>query len=589
MKKKFVFLPLFLSVLVLIGCQDASEDVNVPETTAPLEQSVPAMEPIILAAGGKSEYTIVRAETADPCVVDAGSDLLGAFLKAGIDINLTDDWERPGTDPATRPQKEILLGVTNRGESIQAASKLRVEEYSIAVENERIVICGGSPEATAEACATFVRTFLSSIANGEILLPRDTVISHHVEYPIDTLSLDGNPITEYSIAYTESQFKDAAVLLQQEIALACGWRLDVVSMNGARDKKILVGLPGNTDISPCEGTGVSAITQEGTDPAMYAIEHKEGTLVLAGKSGWTTSNAVLLFSESYLKGKNGKVDIGDIALTDTTMHQYPVYAEADFRIMTLNTLGAQENYEERFPYMIDLIKQYLPDVIGLQEANKTVQSYVIKPLLEFYAYNQRWHDNGEIANYTPILYRKDKFELLEAGVRFLRSSYKGTNTKSISWAVLSPLDGSPDFIVTNLHGAMLSASYNIPGTNEVEGAEWRADNIREMLEIIAELRTKYGNLPSFSTGDYNFYRHAKGYAEAVKGGLLNPEIVSTVSSMEGIGTNHEVGKMPVSKESIDRIFISEGIISYVHRIITDENALKASDHCAVYIDVKIPH
>ncbi len=595
MKQRFVhlFLPLFLTALILSGCQDTHGTASDSVDASSLETLSGLPGQIVLASENKSEYTIVRAEKADSPVVQSASALYKAFVTSGIEIKITtDDWDSPAADPAGGRKKEILIGLTNREESIEAAAVLRADEYSISVKNGCVVICGGSPEATAEACDAFIAEFLSSDINGELLLAGDTYICKKDAYPIDSLSIGGIPITDFSIAYTGTDFKEAADLLQQELASSCGWRLEVLSMIQAKkeNKRIIcVGLPENNYVLAGAGASIAAVMRDGAAAGMYAVEQKDGTLVLAGKSGWTTSNAVLYFSSNYLHGKTGKVDIGDISVNETVTNRYPVYPEADFRIMTLNTLGAQENYTERFPYMIDLIRQYLPDVIGLQEANKTVQSYVIKPLLEFYEYNQRWHDNGEIANYTPILYRKDKFKLLEAGVRFLRSSYKGTNTKSISWAVLSPLDGSPAFIVTNLHAAMLSSSYGIPGTNEVEGAEWRADNIREMLEIISELRAKYGMLPSFSTGDYNFYRQSKGYAEAVKGGLLNPEIVSTVSSMDGMGTNHKVGAMPTSKESIDRIFISDGITSYIHRIVTDENALKASDHCAVYIDFKIPH
>ena len=38
------------------------------------------------------------------------------------------------------------------------------------------MICGGSPEATAEACDAFIAEFLSSDINGELILAGDTYI-----------------------------------------------------------------------------------------------------------------------------------------------------------------------------------------------------------------------------------------------------------------------------------------------------------------------------------------------------------------------------------------------------------------------------
>ena len=274
-------------------------------------------------------------------------------------------------------------------------------------------------------------------------------------------------------------------------------------------------------------------------------------------------------------------------MTGGLVVEHPVYAEADLRIMTLNSYGTNGDYETRFPYQVNLVRRYLPDVVGMQEVNKTTHGGVVNKLSDIYAVAAKWHGGGSIVNYTPILYRQDKFALVEANVFFLRSRYTGSNTKSISWAVLSPLDGSSDFIVINLHGALIMASYNLPGSNAVEGAAWRTDNVKEMIELLGTIRAKYGNLPAFFTGDYNFDASSQAYQTAIDGGLIDSEQSATVSRVTGIKTYHTVGEAPPAGKSIDRVFITEGITAYVHNVVLDEDALKATDHCAVYIDVKI--
>lgn len=152
----------------------------------------------------------------------------------------------------------------------------------------------------------------------------------------------------------------------------------------------------------------------------------------------------------------------------------------------------------------------------MQEAPKTVHSQIIDKISDVYAEAQKWHEGGTIVNYTPILYRKDKYKVIEAGVVFLRSRYTETNTKSMSWAVLETIETGERFIVTNLHGALIMATYNIPGSNSVEGAAWRVDNVAQMLEKLDELKAKYGDLPTLSTGDYNFNADAQAYKDALR-------------------------------------------------------------------------
>lgn len=216
--------------------------------------------------------------------------------------------------------------------------------------------------------------------------------------------------------------------------------------------------------------------------------------------------------------------------------------------MTYNLLGTGENYTERYPYVIATIRRYLPDILGLQEAPKTVHSQIIDKISDVYAEAQKWHEGGTIVNYTPILYRKDKYKVIEAGVVFLRSRYTETNTKSMSWAVLETIETGERFIVTNLHGALIMATYNIPGSNSVEGAAWRVDNVAQMLEKLDELKAKYGDLPTLSTGDYNFNADAQAYKDAIAGGLRDAETVATVSRVTGIKTTHTVGASPVARE-----------------------------------------
>lgn len=578
-------LVLIAALLCLLPACSGDGSADTVDTTTAAPETTAAPTPLALVVGGKSEYSIVRPETADDTVVDAAIVLYTAFTKAGVKVGITTDWEKEGTDPTTRPKYEILVGHTNREESAGVASDLLYDDYAIEVVGDKLVICGGGSEATAAACNFFAGEYLGEKVT-DLSLERTLLHSKSdSSYPVSSITLGGKDIRDYTIVYTSNVYDEAAYELQKGIIDACGRMLPVASIRNAKAPMILVGMPENADvIKPCTGEKIFALDRGRMD---HAIEQKDGMLVLAGYSAWTASDAVGDFVSSYLAGKSGEISIGEISTLSAMTAAEPLYKEAAMRIMTYNVLGVAENHLDRYPYVIAQIRRYLPDILGMQESPKTVHSQVIQAVSDVYAEAKQWHNDGDTANYTPILYRKDKYKVLEADCVFLRSRYTGTNTKSICWAVFENLETAERFIVTNLHGSLIAASYNIPGSNSVEGAAWRVDNVKQMVEKLNEMKAKYGDLPTFSTGDFNFNEDSQAFKDTVAAGLTTAEKAAAVSSVTGIKTTHGVGQAPVAGKSIDHIFVNEKVTVYVHNVIRDAESLKGSDHCAVYADVKL--
>ena len=584
---KKTFCPAAIALLAILlclfsACGEAdpalAETTAVPETTAP-------PTPLSLVSGGKSEYIIVRGETADDIEVDAAIALYTAFANAGVKVGITTDWEKDGADPAARPKYEILVGHTNREETKTVTDRLLYDAYAVEVVGDKLVICGGGSNTTVEACRAFIETYLAGKV-ADLSLERTLLLSQQGStYPVSTVTIGGRDLSEYTIVYTNAIYDDAAFELQQGLIEVCGRQLPVSSMRNVTSPMIVVGMPSAAaDIAPC-GATVMTLSREGM---LHAIEQKDGMLVLAGHTGWTTSDAVYEFLNTYLIGKSGEVAIGEIAAISDMTSSEPLYAEATMRIMTYNVLGVADNHLDRYPYVLAQIRRYMPDILGMQESPKTVHNQVIDAVKDVYAEAHKWHDDADdVVNYTPILYRKDKYKVLESGCIFLRSRYTETNTKSIAWAVFETLDGGAKFIVTNLHGSLIADSYNIPGSNSVEGAAWRVDNVAQMVEKLNELKGKYGDIPTFSTGDFNFNEDAQAYKDAVAAGLSDAEKIASVSRVTGIKTTHTVGQAPAAGKSIDHIFVNDKVSVYVHEVVRDKEALKGSDHCAVYADVKL--
>ncbi|MBQ8398198.1 MAG: glycerophosphodiester phosphodiesterase family protein [Clostridia bacterium] len=151
-----------LACAALAACNSAPDaEPQDGDTTAPVETAAP-VETTLKLTGGEHAYTVVRDE-------DFGENATAATVELHQYIDktmaLATDWSKPGTEPVFG-EYEILVGTTDRPESIALAEGLGEHDYKIAVEGEKLVIVGGSDTAVANAVAYIVRNDV--IVNGEI-------------------------------------------------------------------------------------------------------------------------------------------------------------------------------------------------------------------------------------------------------------------------------------------------------------------------------------------------------------------------------------------------------------------------------------
>ena len=98
---------------------------------------------------GEDTYTIIYDKDLSKNAVSACKELNEHL---GGTLTLTDDVKE-----ADCGQYEILLGETNRPESIAQAEGLGMFDYSISVQDEKLVVVGGSEDALINAIAYLVR------------------------------------------------------------------------------------------------------------------------------------------------------------------------------------------------------------------------------------------------------------------------------------------------------------------------------------------------------------------------------------------------------------------------------------------------
>lgn len=331
----------------------------------------------------------------------------------------------------------------------------------------------------------------------------------------------------------------------------------------------------------------------------YVIRWSGDKLVIIGSDDYTTKVAVDVFIEQCVNTAEGdKLALPlDLNIKGTATVQKIHLAEgSDIRVMTYNIAGSTKEADARRNHIITVVMDYLPDVIGFQESNKTCLNSIhhSEIISKYYSINKPSQGNGDTVNYTPILYLKSKYKQVESGIEWLRCRYEGTNTKSLSWTVLERLSDGTRFIVVNLHGSLWSADY-VPPAGETHdtmyakaAVEWKEDNARQMLEKISELRAKYGNIALFTTGDYNFDSTHSAYQIMKSTGLENSQ-EKAATATAGASYHNEIGSAPASDgRAIDHIFYDPNITAPIKHVICKRQAdLASSDHCPVYTDFKL--
>ena len=257
----------------------------------------------------------------------------------------------------------------------------------------------------------------------------------------------------------------------------------------------------------------------------------------------------------------------------------------ELRVMSSNILF-EKCLVDRVPLIADYYRDCAADVIGMQEVNR-VGTALFDILADGYTAVAKTHADGKHC-FTPILYRHDRFALVEGGSELHRM--RATDTKSFSYAVLEDKETGKKFAVLNTHSAIILACHKLEASNAVEGEQWRGDNVLQMLEKRDELYQKYGqDLPVLITGDFNAVPTGDSIT-TMKQHMHDSADVATLSNEKNVCSYHGRPGTPCRLEGcgpIDFIFVNDTVKVLTHNVPHDEAAIAISDHCPVYIDATL--
>ncbi len=188
---------------------------------------------------------------------------------------------------------------------------------------------------------------------------------------------------------------------------------------------------------------------------------------------------------------------------------------------------------ERAPLVVDFLLKQNCDIVGLQEVSEADGYNWVKTITQGVSdvYDIRYLTQEEDSAYTRmgiaaglmILYRKDRFELLDSGCY---EYYEDAN-RYYQWVKLKDQKSGEELYVTNTHFSI------DPDWNLEYGDIMRTDEARELADF---WESTVGEAPLLATGDYNSYEFDLPHTEELQTSTYQPSslIAEDIRSASGV-------------------------------------------------------
>lgn len=248
-------------------------------------------------------------------------------------------------------------------------------------------------------------------------------------------------------------------------------------------------------------------------------------------------------------------------------------AEDTVRIMSFNVRNVEYDRGRIVP---QVIADYMPDSVGVQEC-EGIWFLTLKSNLPTYGIVGVGRDAGLplIGESTAILYRKDKYKLVNWGTFWLSETpdkvsmgWDAKYKRTCTWAILQNKETKEQYAHVNTH----------------------LDNVGKVarekgIELILQKAASF-DMPVVVTGDFNLPKGSDLYKQLTAGMLTD---TATIALEADSGCTSHGYKDVIAGNPIDFIFVNEKITDVKsYKIIRDKIDGKfISDHYPIYADMII--
>lgn len=237
----------------------------------------------------------------------------------------------------------------------------------------------------------------------------------------------------------------------------------------------------------------------------------------------------------------------------------------------------ENKWSNRREFLIDQVKFYAPDFMGVQEALPQQMNYIDETLSN-YDFTGKGREGESKGEHSAIFYNSDKFKLLQENTFWLSET---TEKPSKGWdAAYNRICSYGLFQDKNTKKKIWVFNTHFDHVGDVA----RTESAKLILSKINSINKE--NLPVILTGDFNLEENTEPI-KVIESGLDNAKKVCTglVFGPEGTFNNFEFNK-PVTIR-IDYIFVSKkGLEVTKFATLSDsKNCRYPSDHLPIYAEI----
>lgn len=410
--------------------------------------------------------------------------------------------------------------------------------------------------------------------------PEPDTTPEETEPPVSYLEINGADISEYTFIYPKKQ-ADAYAAAMEKFAEHIKTTFDVdltflASQDCEAEKVIALG--------PCNEYVTSKFKNQAAELENYKVDTATASIVRIGNVVW-----LAVENQYTLEAAIDKL------IADTTPEQAGDTVKLDYagenavnvasetlgevlKVMSYNVQTGTPSVTRRTA-MLKNITDFMPDVIGTQEVNYAwISIFKLKGLLNEYELigeprnGNKDTDTGNGNEYSAILYRKSKFNLLDSGTLWLSETpdvvgsklESSEYTRVMTYVVLERKSDGARFVHVNSHMSWDSKTDNT--------------NLKQMkiiLELVdTRIYSKYGELPTYFTGDFNVTMTSEGYKYLLSTGKVDARTVANVSTNENTFSGGSI---------IDYCIVTDG--DFLVDVFDVGHGLDGSDHYPVYVQM----
>lgn len=250
---------------------------------------------------------------------------------------------------------------------------------------------------------------------------------------------------------------------------------------------------------------------------------------------------------------------------------------ADIRIMSTNILASRWGGTDerlRIEIIAHNVACYNPDIIGIQEVADGWTDIIRAYIGDNYEYIHPYTPEGE-QNYSTILYRKDKYNVIESGIHYYKTH--GVNKiRLITYAIFEDKQTGVRFAHCNTHWSF-------------ESVEIQLEHAIEGVALSNRIIQEY-NIPVFHTGDFNATPESESYRKFLECGDLQDTFFNAEKLINGAYSGcHNPGSYTMrGQNNIDKIAATKNVRILTYETIIGNEVIHLSDHCPRYADVILP-